>query len=76
MGKPKKPRKDEGFVLYDVIYRDGVKSSRRKVALADLDDDDADARALTLIMDQDRAIAEKSGNPRGPIATITRSAGQ
>jgi hypothetical protein len=76
MGKPKKPRKDEGFVLYDVVYRDGVKSSRRKVALADMDGGESDAHALTAIMNQDRAIAEKSGNPRGPIATITRSAGQ
>ena len=76
MGKPKRPRKDEGFMLYDVVYRDGAKSSRRKVALADMDGDDRDASALTVIMDQDRAIAEKSGNPRGAIATITRSAGQ
>ena len=67
----KKPRIDDSFVMFDIIYQDGAKSSRRKVAAFELVD--GDARARTLIMDQDRLIAEKSGNPRGPIASISRS---
>jgi len=69
----KKPRVDDSFVLFDVIYEDGTKSSRRKVAAADLADTDGDDHARTLIMAQDREIAKKSGNQRGTIKTITRS---
>ena len=72
MGK-KKPRVEEGFVMFDVVYQDGTRSSRRRVPAFELSDDDA--RARTIIMDQDRAIAQKSGNDRGPIASITRTAG-
>ena len=35
---------------------------------------DALAAVRTLIMTQDRKIAEKAGRDRGPIRTITRSA--
>ena len=69
----KKPRVDDSFVLFDVIYEDGTKSSRRKVAASDLIDSDGDDHANTLIMAQDREIAKKSGNQRGTIKTITRS---
>ena len=34
----KKPRVDDSFVFFDVIYEDGTRSSRRKVASADLAD--------------------------------------
>ncbi len=74
MGK-KKPRIDESFVMFDVVYQNGARSSRRKVPAFELSDDDGDSRARTIIMDQDRKIAEMSGNERGPIATINRSAG-
>ena len=74
MGK-KKPKIAEGFVMFDVVYQDGTKSSRRKVAAIELADDDADARARTIIMDQDRKIAAMSGNDRGSIASLTRSPG-
>lgn len=69
----KKQRVDDSFVMFDVVYADGAKSSRRKVAAADITDGDESAR--TIIMDQDRKIAEMSGNNRGPIASLTRSAG-
>ena len=69
----KKPRVDESFVLFDVIYEDGTRSSRRKVAAGDLADSDGDDHARTVIMAQDREIASKSGHHRGPIKTITRS---
>ncbi len=34
----KKPRIDDSVILFDVIYEDGTRSSRRKVAAADLAD--------------------------------------
>lgn len=68
----KKPRIDDSVILFDVIYEDGTRSSRRKVAAADLADSDDD-HAKTLIMAQDREIAKMSGNQRGTVKTITRS---
>ena len=32
----KKPRVDDSFILFDVVYEDGTRSSRRRVAAADL----------------------------------------
>jgi hypothetical protein len=67
----KKSRVDDSFVLFDVVYEDGTKSSRRRVAAVDLQD--GDEAAKTVIMAQDSKIAEKSDNRRGPIKTIIRS---
>jgi hypothetical protein len=69
----KKPRVDDSVILFDVIYEDGTRSSRRKVAAGDLADSNGDDHAKTLIMAQDREIAKKSGNHRGTIKAITRS---
>jgi len=69
----KKPRVDDSFILFDVVYEDGTRSSRRRIAAADLSQFEPDADALTMIMTQDRKIAEMSGNDRGPIRSITRS---
>ena len=74
MGK-KKPKVVEGFVMFDVVYQDGTRSSRRKVPAFELSDDDGDSRARTIIMDQDRKISQMSGNDRGAIASLTRSPG-
>ncbi len=71
----KKPRVDDSFVLFDVIYEDGRKSSRRRVAAAELPDTESDAHAKTIIMTQDRAIAAMSGQERGAIRSITKSPG-
>lgn len=68
----KKEKTIEGFVLFDVLYADGTKSSRRKVAAA-LIAENGDDYARTAIMEQDRKISEMSGNNRGPIASIVRS---
>ena len=68
-----KSRLDDSFVLFDVVYEDGTRSSRRRIAAADLSQFDGDADARTMIMSQDRKIAEKSGHDRGPIRSITRS---
>jgi hypothetical protein len=65
-----------GFVLFDVVYEDGTRSSNRKVPGAELGGLDGDAPARAHIEAQDRMIAEKSGNPRGPIKSIARSPGQ
>jgi len=71
----KKPT-DNAFVFFDIIYQDGTLSSNRKIASAELMGLEGDAPAKTLIEAQDRKIAEMSGNPRGPIKTISRSPGQ
>lgn len=72
----KKPAVDKGFVMFDVVYQDGARTSNRKVPSADLGGLDGDEPARTFIEAQDRKIAEMSGNPRGPIKSITRSPGQ
>jgi hypothetical protein len=69
----KKVKVIEGFVLYDVIYEDGSKSSRRKVSAADVAEH-GDTHAKTAIMEQDLRISEFSGQNRSPIRTISRSA--
>ncbi len=61
------------FVLFDVIYDDGTRTSNRKVpwkALAGLEGDEP-ARAI--IEAQDAEIAERSGRSRGPIKKIVRA---
>lgn len=65
-----------GFVLFDVVYEDGTRSSNRKVAMAELDAVDPDASARLIIEAQDGRIAEVSGRARRPIKSISRSAGR
>jgi hypothetical protein len=71
MGK-KKVKAIEGFVMFDVVYEDGTRSSRRKVAAAEVAEF-GEIHAKTVIMDQDRKIAEVSGHNRGAIRSISRS---
>lgn len=68
----KKPQTD-GFVLFDVVYEDGSLSSNRRVPAAELGGLDGDTPAKAIIEAQDRAIAEASGRPRGPIKTVKRA---
>ena len=75
MARKKQPI-DNGFVLFDVVYEDGARTSNRKVPSVDLNGLDGDEPARVFIELQDRKIAEKSGNPRGPIKSITRSPNQ
>lgn len=75
MAKKKQPVAS-GSVLFDVIYQDGTRTSNRKVPAAELNGLDGDAPARTFIEAQDHKIAAMSGNPRGPIKTISRSSGQ
>jgi hypothetical protein len=75
MARKKQPT-DNAFVLFDVLYQDGARTSNRKVPSSLLGGLDGDEPAKTLIEKQDRKIAEMSGNPRGPIKSISRSPNQ
>ncbi|MBU1336114.1 MAG: hypothetical protein KJ944_01545 [Alphaproteobacteria bacterium] len=69
----RKPTARSEFVMFDVIYEDGSQRSNRKVDSSLLGGLDGDEPARTAIMDQDRAISEKSGMPPLQIKTIKRS---
>lgn len=67
---------DSAYVLFDVIYEDGSRSSNRKIPREEVEGLDGDKPARWLIEAQDRKIAELSGRPRGPIKSISRSPSQ
>jgi len=69
----KKPVTDPAFVLFDVIYEDGRRTSNRKVPSAELGGPDSATLARCFLESPDNKIAEMSGNPRGLIKSITRS---
>lgn len=69
----KKPTGKEEFVFFDVLYEDGSQTSNRKVPANVLGGLDGDDPAQEIIEEQDRTIAERSGRPRAPIKTISRS---
>lgn len=68
----KKPTAKAEFILFNVTYQDGTLSSNRRVPGSLLGGLDGDAPAKAFIESQDREIAERSGNPRGPIKTLKR----
>jgi hypothetical protein len=70
----KKERIVDNFIFFDVTYADGTRSSRRKINAPGMDRSEAEAFALTEIMNQDRKIAEMSGKERGAIKELIRSA--
>ena len=65
-------RRVEEFILFDVLYEDGSRTSNRKVPGSELGVIDGDLFAKTYIEALDRQIAEVSGNPRTPIKSLTR----
>lgn len=69
----KKPTARTEFVLFDVVYEDGSQRSNRKVPGELLGGMDGDEPARGFIMEQDRAIGEKSGLPPLPIKSLRRS---
>ncbi len=70
----KKPQvRPNGFVLFDVLYEDGTRTSNRKVPATDLGGLDGDDPARTFVEMQDREIAAVSGRPRGRIKSISRA---
>jgi len=60
------------WAFFDVMYTDGSQRSNRRVPLALLGGLEKDAPAREYLVEQDRAIAEKSGQPPLEIASIRR----
>ncbi|MEE3623723.1 hypothetical protein UCD39_06920 [Nitrospirillum sp. BR 11752] len=75
MGRSSKPKSKSvnEFVLFDVLYDDGSRSSNRRVPSSELGGLDGDEPARAIIEAQDREIALMSGSPRGRIKSLTRS---
>lgn len=68
-----KRRTESSFVLFDVTYDDGTRTSNRKVLSAMLEQLDGEAAAKAAIESQDREIGLASGRPRGVIKSMVRS---
>jgi len=66
-----KRRTESSFVLFDVTYADGSRSSNRKVPTYTLAEGDAATRAA--IETQDQKVALASGRPQGVIKSLQRS---
>jgi len=60
------------FAFFDVVYEDGSQRSNRRVPAALLGGLTKDEPARGFIMEQDRAIAEKSGRAPLKIKSISR----
>ena len=61
------------FVLFDVFYEDGSRTSNRRVPSSAVGGLDGDEPARQVLEGQDRAIADKSGRPPLQIKKIRRS---
>jgi hypothetical protein len=61
------------FALFDVLYEDGSLRSNRRVPLDVIGGHEGDTPARAVIEEQDRLIAEKSGNTAPAIKSISRS---
>jgi hypothetical protein len=68
-----KSRASTSFVMFDVVYVDGSRSSNRKVLASVLGGLDGDEPAREIIEAQDREIAAASGRPRSDVKSIVRS---
>jgi hypothetical protein len=68
-----KRRVASSFVLFDVTYEDGSRSSRRKIPNSIIEGLDGESAAKAAIEAQDREIALASGRPRGVIKSMVRS---
>ncbi|HKM60957.1 MAG TPA: hypothetical protein VJY39_00570 [Acidisphaera sp.] len=68
-----KSRASTSFVMFDVVYADGTRSSNRKVSASLLAGLDGDEPARDMIEAQDREIAAASGRPRSDVKSIVRS---
>jgi hypothetical protein len=62
MAKREKVQRSGDFVLFDVLYEDGTRSSNRKVPSSELGSLDGDTPAKPYIETQDRKIAAVSEN--------------
>ena len=73
MARKKSKPLDAAYVLFDVFYEDGSRSSNRRVPSELLGGIDGDEPALEAIQEQDRVIAEKSGRPPLAIRSVVRA---
>ncbi|WP_248310071.1 hypothetical protein [Bosea sp. WAO] len=73
MSRKKSKPLDAEFVMFDVFYEDGSRTSNRRVPSILLGGLDGDEPAREAIIEQDRVIAEKSGKPSLAITSIERS---
>ena len=62
-----KSRASTSFVMFDVVYEDGTRSSNRKVSASALTGLYGDAPAREIIEAQDRDIATASGRARSVV---------
>jgi len=69
----RKPATRAQLVLFDVFYEDGSQRSNRRVPSEILGGLEGDAPARAVIEEQDRLIAEKSGNPALTVKSVRRS---
>jgi hypothetical protein len=69
----RKPTRRTEFVLFDVFYEDGSQRSNRRVPADALGGLEGDAPARSIIEEQDREIAERSGQSPLPIKTLRRA---
>jgi hypothetical protein len=69
----RKPTKRTEFVLFDVVYEDGSQRSNRRVPAEELGGIDGDAPARHIIEQQDREIAERSGQIPLQIKSLRRA---
>jgi hypothetical protein len=72
----RKPATRAEFALFDVFYEDGSQRSNRRVPSHILGGLDGDEPARAVIEEQDRLIAEKSGNPALAVTSLRRSNGK
>jgi len=68
-----KRRVVNSFVLFDVVYTDGTRSSNRKVLRSVVDGLDGPDATKAAIEAQGREIALASGRAQVDIKTVTRS---
>lgn len=66
---------DSEFMMFDVLYEDGTRTSNRKVPSSEARGLDSEARIRAAIEAQDEKIAQMSGRRRAPIKLITPAAG-
>jgi hypothetical protein len=60
------------WAFFDVVYEDGSQRSNRRVPLALVDGPEKDVAARGYLIEQDREIAEKSGQPPLEIVSFRR----
>lgn len=73
MARKKSKPLDAEYVLFDVFYEDGSRSSNRRVPSELLGGIDGDGPALEAVLEQDRVIAERSGRPPLAIRSLVRA---